>query len=103
MRCYSFQSIGTCSFSLIFLSKRSSMFAVASMFDFSNSVGMFSCPTAFPFLICLMAMLIVGEAKSIGWSVCTASMPGGFSGARLFIEFFKVLYIPVPMFLNLSD
>ncbi|VDP74209.1 unnamed protein product [Schistosoma mattheei] len=50
-------------------------------------VGMLSGITAFPLLICLMAILvssIVGGPTSIGRSVGAASMLGGFSEACRF-------------------
>ncbi|VDP39049.1 unnamed protein product [Schistosoma margrebowiei] len=63
------------------------MLVVALMSDFSASAGMLSGPAAFPFLICLTAILIpsvVGGLISIGISVCAASMSGGLIGAGLF-------------------
>ncbi|VDP49741.1 unnamed protein product [Schistosoma margrebowiei] len=48
---------------------------------------MLSGPAAFPFLICLTAILIssfVGGLTSMGKSVCAASMSGGFIRAGLF-------------------
>ncbi|VDP88111.1 unnamed protein product [Schistosoma mattheei] len=83
MRCPSFQSIGTCSSSQIFFNRRYIMLVAA----FSASAGMLSGPAAFPFLICLTAILlspVVGGLTSIGRSMCAASMSVGFIGAGLF-------------------
>ncbi|VDO54260.1 unnamed protein product [Schistosoma margrebowiei] len=57
------------------------------MCDFSASAGILSGPAAFPYLICLMAILIssvVSGLTSIGRSVGAALMSGGFIGAGLF-------------------
>ncbi|CAH8611297.1 unnamed protein product [Schistosoma rodhaini] len=56
------------------------MFAVTSMFDFSASAGTLSGPTAFPLLICLMAILI-------------SSIFGGMTSIRRFVCCFDVRWI----------
>ncbi|VDP32234.1 unnamed protein product [Schistosoma margrebowiei] len=57
------------------------------MSDFSASAGILSDPTVFPFLICLMTMVIssvVGGVTSIGRSIGAALMFGGFNEVGLF-------------------
>ncbi|VDO74650.1 unnamed protein product [Schistosoma curassoni] len=64
-----------------------SILAVAATSAFSASAGMLSGPTALPFSICLMAMLIstiVIGPTSIGRSVGATSILVGFSGAGRF-------------------
>ncbi|VDP36489.1 unnamed protein product, partial [Schistosoma curassoni] len=54
-----------------------STFTVTATFAFSASSGMLSGPSAFPLLVCLMAMLIssiVGGPTLIGRSVGAASL-----------------------------
>ena len=54
-----FQSVsGTCSFSLFFLNRTWSVFAVACVSVFNASTGILSGPTTSPLLICLMTILI---------------------------------------------
>ena len=57
------------------------------MSDFRASAGILSGPTAYPLLICVMFVLIpsiVGGMTSIGRSVCSVLMSGGFSEAGIF-------------------
>ncbi|VDP88830.1 unnamed protein product [Schistosoma mattheei] len=64
-----------------------SILAVTAKSAFSASAGMLPSHAALPLLICLMAMLIssiVGGPTLIGWSVGSASILGGFSGAGRF-------------------
>ncbi|VDP07831.1 unnamed protein product [Schistosoma margrebowiei] len=83
----SFQLIVTCSSSQILLDRMWRIFTFTSVPDFSASPGILSGPTACPFLICLMVILIssiVGGVISMGRSVGAASISDGFNGVGLF-------------------
>ncbi|VDP78987.1 unnamed protein product, partial [Schistosoma curassoni] len=79
----SFPSFGTCSLSEVLLKRIWSILTVTPTSAFSASAGMLSGPAALPLLTCLMAMLtssVVGGPTSIGRSVGSASVLGGYSG-----------------------
>ncbi|CAH8645917.1 unnamed protein product [Schistosoma margrebowiei] len=63
------------------------MLAVASLSDFSASVGMLSGPTSFPLFICLMSILIpliVVGLLSLGIYLYAVLIHGKFTGTGLF-------------------